>query len=67
MIDSAKTISDEQKELIFEKYQVGTPVKGVRQIGLGLSFCKMAIEAHHGTIRVEDNPEGKGNIFIISI
>ena len=67
VIDSAKTISDEQKELIFEKYQVGSPVKGVKQIGLGLSFCKMAIEAHNGTIKVEDNPEGKGNIFIISI
>lgn len=67
IIDSAETISDEQKELIFEKYQIGYPLKGVKQIGLGLSFCKMAIEAHHGTIRVEDNPEGQGNVFIVSI
>jgi len=67
VIDEAKTISDEQKELIFEKYQIGSPLKGVKQIGLGLSFCKMAIEAHNGTIRVEDNPDGKGNIFIVFI
>ncbi|WP_324282846.1 response regulator [Cyanobacterium aponinum UTEX 3221] len=67
IIDSGKTISDQQKELIFEKYQIGESVKGVKQIGLGLSFCKMAIEAHNGTIRVENNPEGRGNVFIISI
>lgn len=67
IIDSGKTISDQQKELIFEKYQIGEPVKGAKQIGLGLSFCKMAIEAHNGTIRVENNPEGKGNVFVIKI
>lgn len=67
IIDSGKTISDQQKEFIFKKYQIGESVKGVKQIGLGLSFCKMAIEAHNGTIRVENNPEGRGNVFIISI
>lgn len=66
ILDEAPTIPDDRKELIFEKYHIGFPVKGIKQIGLGLSFCKVAIEAHHGKIRVENNPDG-GNIFIIEL
>ncbi|MGI0482656.1 response regulator [Geminocystis sp. CENA526] len=66
IIDTAIPIPDEKKEVIFEKYQIGLPLKGVKQIGLGLAFCKLGIEAHHGIIRVENNPDG-GNIFIIEL
>lgn len=66
IFDSAPTIPDDKKQLIFEKYNIGLPLKGVKQIGLGLAFCKVAIEAHHGNIRVENNPQG-GNIFIIEL
>jgi K+-sensing histidine kinase KdpD len=66
IIDFGQTISEEKKKLIFEKYEIGFQVKGVQQIGLGLAFCKIAIEAHHGTIRVENN-QPTGNIFIIEL
>ncbi|MEH2114443.1 hypothetical protein [Nostoc sp.] len=36
----------------------------VSQIGLGLAFCKMAIEAHSGTITIEDN-HPNGSIFTV--
>lgn len=39
-------------------------MQDVSQIGLGLAFCKMAIEAHHSTITVEDN-HPKGTIFTV--
>jgi len=36
----------------------------VSQIGLGLAFCKMVVEAHSGTIFVEDN-QPQGSIFTV--
>lgn len=34
--------------------------------GLGLYFCKLAIEAHGGTIRVEERPD-LGAVFVVSL
>ena len=62
--DCGAGVSPAQKQVIFEKYEVGNIVLGVSQIGLGLSFCKMAIEAHQGAISVTDN-QPKGAIFTI--
>lgn len=64
VIDCGTGVSAAQKQVIFEKYEVGNIVLGVSQIGLGLSFCKMAIEAHQGVISVTDN-QPKGAIFTI--
>jgi len=64
VIDCGTGVSAAQKQVIFEKYEVGNIVLGVSQIGLGLSFCKMAIEAHQGVICVTDN-QPKGAIFTI--
>ena len=64
IIDCGMGISPEQKQVIFEKYEVGNIVLGVSQIGLGLSFCKMIIEAHQGVISVTHN-QPKGAIFTI--
>ncbi len=64
VIDSGIGISYEQKQVIFEKYEVGNIVQGVSQIGLGLSFCKMIVEAHEGVISVTNN-QPKGAIFTI--
>jgi signal transduction histidine kinase len=64
VIDSGIGVSPEQKQVIFERYEVGNIVFGVSQIGLGLSFCKMTIEAHHGVISVTNN-QPKGAIFTI--
>jgi len=66
VIDQGVGVSEEFKKSIFEKYEVGEIKKGTKQTGLGLTFCKMVVEAHHGEIFVEDNhPEGA--IFIINL
>lgn len=57
-------VKAELKQAIFQKYEIGQVVKGVTQIGLGLAFCKMAIEAHGGQILVEDN-QPSGSIFTV--
>lgn len=64
VIDSGSGISVEKKQHIFDKYEVGALRSGVSQIGLGLTFCKMVVEAHHGRILVEDN-HPQGSIFTV--
>lgn len=64
--DNGPGINEEMRLRIFEKYEVGNLMTGVSQIGLGLAFCKMAIEAHGGTIFVESN-QPTGSVFVVKI
>jgi len=62
--DSGPGIAPEYHEKIFEKFwQVDSNKhKQMHSSGLGLTFCKLAIEAHGGTIGVESEL-GKGAKF----
>jgi signal transduction histidine kinase len=63
VIDNGRGIAPEQHRKIFEKFgQV--EVKGTPRIGtgLGLTFARMAIEAHGGQIGVE-SAVGQGSTF----
>ena len=62
--DQGFGISEELKQRIFDKYEVGKLMPGVSQLGLGLAFCKMVVEAHGGKISVEDN-QPRGSIFTV--
>lgn len=62
--DLGPGVSEDLRQSIFEKYEVGTQMPEVSQIGLGLAFCKKAIEAHNGSITVEDN-HPRGSIFTV--
>ncbi|MCS6812480.1 MAG: response regulator, partial [Cyanobacteria bacterium] len=55
VIDAGPGVPETLQQKIFEKYEIGTIMPDVTQIGLGLAFCKMVIEAHGGTICVENN------------
>jgi two-component system sensor histidine kinase GlrK len=66
--DSGPGVPDGHKERIFHKFhQVkhGKKVAG-QGVGLGLAICKTIVEAHHGQIWVEDNPNG-GSIFSFAL
>ena len=57
----------EQQDLIFEKYgTLHNAPESVQQFGLGLYFCKLATEAHKGTIRVKPN-EPRGSVFSLEL
>jgi signal transduction histidine kinase len=66
--DNGPGIPREYLELIFRKFeQVRTPnAPRVRSSGLGLAFCKMAVEAHGGRIWVQSE-EGQGSAFHIRL
>jgi K+-sensing histidine kinase KdpD len=61
--NSGKPVPEEMKESIFEKYRRGKKKRSKYSKGLGLYFCKMAMEMQHGSIRVETDE--KGNYFIL--
>ncbi|MTJ51592.1 response regulator [Anabaena sp. UHCC 0253] len=64
--DAGPGVQEELREVIFAKYEIGNMITGAYQIGLGLAFCKMIVEAHEGYIKVEEN-HPMGAIFIIEI
>jgi two-component system, OmpR family, heavy metal sensor histidine kinase CusS len=57
-----------ERETIFGRYfQVEARRAAARaNRGLGLYFCKLAVEAHGGTIHVESRP-GLGTVFVIRV
>jgi signal transduction histidine kinase len=65
--DRGPGIAPELRERVFERFvQVESDEGLVRSgRGLGLAFCKLAVAAHGGTIRIEDNQPGA--IFLIEL
>lgn len=62
--DDGPGVPPEARQRIFEKFGTMAARKstGYHSAGLGLAFCKLAIEAHRGTIGVED-AEPHGSCF----
>lgn len=65
--DSGPGIAPEDRERIFDKFaQVGVGRARRRGSGLGLTFCRLAVEAHGGKIWVESR-SGGGSTFICAL
>lgn len=54
------------RERIFEKFAAATKDSTYHSAGLGLAFCRLAIDAHGGTIGVEAGAT-KGSVFAFEI
>jgi signal transduction histidine kinase len=56
------------RDRVFDKYmRIGTATEGSAVgKGLGLAFCRLAVDAHGGTIHVDDNPP-RGSVFTVRI
>ncbi|MCB0210203.1 MAG: response regulator [Anaerolineae bacterium] len=67
VIDQGPGIPLEHRLRIFNKFEIVTlKQQKVSQIGLGLAFCKMVMEAHGGEIWVEDNIP-TGSAFVLQL
>jgi two-component system, sensor histidine kinase and response regulator len=66
--DNGPGIPPEYQELIFRKFERAKQpeVPRVRSSGLGLAFCKLAVEVHGGRIWVRST-EGNGSQFHIAL
>jgi signal transduction histidine kinase len=64
--DSGPGIANEYREKIFEKFAQVQDSRARLGHGLGLTFCKLAVEAHGGKIWVESEV-GKGSTFCFTI
>ena len=66
--DNGPGIPPEYHEVIFRKFETlkAPHVPRVRSSGLGLAFCKLAVDAHHGRIWVQSTT-GKGSAFHIAL
>ncbi|MCX5666958.1 MAG: ATP-binding protein [Candidatus Omnitrophica bacterium] len=64
--DTGDGIPTEYLNKIFDKFAQVETKKARTGRGLGLTFCKMAVEAHGGKIWVESEP-GKGSIFTFTL
>jgi signal transduction histidine kinase len=65
--DSGPGIPAEYKGQIFDRFvRINAGGAQVRGTGLGLTFCKLALEAHGGRVWVEDGTEG-GSRFVFIV
>ena len=67
VIDEGPGIPPEHHQTIFDKFKiVASGRRDIAQVGLGLAFCKMVVEAHKGRIYVASNQPG-GSIFTVEM
>jgi signal transduction histidine kinase len=67
VLDEGPGIAKEHFETIFDKFKiVASGRRDVKQVGLGLAFCKMVVEAHNGHIYVDAN-KPRGSIFTVEL
>lgn len=67
VLDEGPGIPIEHQDTIFDKFKiVATGRRDIAQVGLGLAFCKMVVDAHNGRVYVEPN-QPKGSVFTVEM
>jgi two-component system, sensor histidine kinase and response regulator len=62
--DAGPGVSWAARDTVFERFRSGSGATHTNR-GLGLAFCKLAVEAHHGRIWIED--ASPGAVFCVSL
>ncbi len=64
--DNGPGIPASEHARIFDKYARLNAKEGPKGFGLGLAYCRLAVEGHHGRIWVDSSP-GKGSCFSFTL
>ncbi len=64
--DQGDGIPDASKSSVFERFK-RLHKEDIRGTGIGLAIVKKIMDLHKGHIAVDDNPEGKGSIFWLTL
>ena len=66
--DEGPGVPPEKRRRIFEPFSADglRSATGYESSGLGLAFCRLAVEAHGGSIRIEDAAP-RGNVFVVEL
>jgi signal transduction histidine kinase len=68
VVDTGPGIPENQRQRIFERFaQVSGDKRARRGFGLGLAYCRLAVEAHGGRIWVEPGKNGLGSRFAFTL
>lgn len=70
--DEGYGIPPELRERVFDKFframrDGDTATRQPSGSGMGLAIAKGIVEAHGGSIRIEDNPKGRGSRFVVTL
>jgi signal transduction histidine kinase len=66
--DTGPGIPSQDRERIFERFaRIQENSSSRKGFGLGLSFCRLAVEAHGGRIWVEEGQNGVGSRFMFTL
>jgi signal transduction histidine kinase len=66
VVDSGPGIPPDLRDTIFDKFSRLRGAQGREGVGLGLAFCRLAVEAHGGHIWVDGEP-GSGAVFAFTL
>ena len=69
VLDQGPGLSESVKKNLFKKYATGSAreiLSGIGGTGIGLAFCKIAVETLQGSIFGDNLPQG-GSVFTVKI
>lgn len=67
ILDEGPGVPLEHRETVFDKFQiVSVRRRDITQMGLGLAFCKLVVDAHRGRIYITEN-HPQGAIFNVEL
>ncbi len=66
VLDRGPGVAHEHKDSIFERFVQGPVAGRAHSSGLGLTFCKLVMKAHGGSVTLQDRPGG-GATFVVDL